>query len=102
MSNASSINESLRLFFYEHKERYGSVRITQELYRQEITVNRKCLGRLLHELCLYTKGSRYKYKYYNCRRPVLTRPNLSHQYFQAKTKNETWLSNGESEFKISW
>ncbi|WP_243092068.1 IS3 family transposase, partial [Streptococcus dysgalactiae] len=68
----------IKAIFYEHKERYGSVRITQELFTQELFtqelftqelcrrgmhVNHKRVGRLLHQLGLYAKGSRYNYKY---------------------------------------
>ncbi|PNM84345.1 IS3 family transposase [Streptococcus sp. FDAARGOS_146] len=88
-----TLKEIIKAIFYDHKERYGSVRITQELYRQGIKVNRKRVGRLLHKLCLYAKGSRYKYKYYNRRRSSLTRPNLINQCFQTKGKNEIWLGN---------
>ncbi|VHF56758.1 transposase [Streptococcus pyogenes] len=69
----------IKAIFYEHKERYGSVRITQELCRR------------LHQLGLYAKGSRYQYKYYNRRRSSLTRPNLVNQCFQATGKNKLWL-----------
>ncbi|VGR82639.1 transposase [Streptococcus pyogenes] len=58
----------IKAIFYEHKEHYGSVRITQELCRRGIHVNYKRVGRLLHQLGLYAKGSRYQYKYYNRRR----------------------------------
>ena len=86
-----ALKEVIKTIFYEHKERYGSVRITQELYRRGIRVNPKRVGRLLHQLGLYAKGSRYKYKYYNRRRSPLTRPNLVNQCFQASSKNKLWL-----------
>lgn len=81
----------IKAIFYKHKERYGSVRITQELCRRGIHVNHKRVGRLLHQLGLYAKGSRYQYKYYNRRRSSLTRPNLVNQCFQATGKNKLWL-----------
>ncbi|HER0849686.1 TPA: transposase [Streptococcus pyogenes] len=63
-----ALKEMIKAIFYEHKERYGSVRITQELCRRGTHVNHKRVGRLLHQLGLYAKGSRYQYKYYNRRR----------------------------------
>lgn len=86
-----ALKEMIKAIFYEHKERYGSVRITQELCRRGIHVNHKRVGRLLHQLGLYAKGSRYQYKYYNRRRSSLTRPNLVNQCFQATGKNKLWL-----------
>ncbi|HHJ7294795.1 TPA: IS3 family transposase, partial [Streptococcus pyogenes] len=86
-----ALKEMIKAIFYEHKERYGSVRITQELCRRGTHVNHKRVGRLLHQLGLYAKGSRYQYKYYNRRRSSLTRPNLVNQCFQATGKNKLWL-----------
>lgn len=86
-----ALKEMIKAIFYEHKERYGSVRITQELCRRGMHVNHKRVGRLLHQLGLYAKGSRYNYKYYNRRRSSLTRPNLVNQCFQATGKNKLWL-----------
>ncbi|MCB2839006.1 IS3 family transposase, partial [Streptococcus dysgalactiae subsp. dysgalactiae] len=56
-----ALKEMIKAIFYEHKERYGSVRITQELFTQELCrrgmhVNHKRVGRLLHQLGLYAKG----------------------------------------------
>ncbi|HEQ6608089.1 TPA: transposase, partial [Streptococcus pyogenes] len=48
-----ALKEMIKAIFYEHKERYGSVRITQELCRRGIHVNHKRVGRLLHQLGLY-------------------------------------------------
>ncbi|HHH5451436.1 TPA: IS3 family transposase, partial [Streptococcus pyogenes] len=50
------MKEMIKAIFYEHKEHYGSVRITQELCRRGIHVNYKRVGRLLHQLGLYAKG----------------------------------------------
>ncbi|HEP2272084.1 TPA: IS3 family transposase [Streptococcus pyogenes] len=86
-----ALKEMIKAIFYEHKERYGSVRITQELCRRGIHVNHKRVGRLLHQLGLYAKGSRYQYKYYNRRRSSLTRPNLVNQCSQATGKNKLWI-----------
>ena len=86
-----ALKEIIKTIFYEHKERYGSMRITQELYRRGIRINHKRVGRLLHQLSLYAKESRHKYKYYNRCRSVLTRPNLVNQCFQATSKNKRWL-----------
>lgn len=42
-------------------------------------------------MALYAKGSRYKYKYKNHKRPSLIHPNLVNQTFLATRKNIIWL-----------
>lgn len=42
-------------------------------------------------MALYAKGSRYKYKYKNYKRPSLIHPNLVNQTFLATRKNIIWL-----------
>lgn len=54
-------------------------------------MNHKRFDRLLHQLGLYAKGSRYKCKYYNSRHSSLTRPNFVNLCFQATGKNKIWL-----------
>ncbi|WP_457785374.1 IS3 family transposase [Streptococcus uberis] len=81
-----ALKEIIRTFFYDHKERYGSVRITQELYRQGIRGKRNRVYRLLHELCLYAKGSRYKHNYFNRRPSSLTYSNLIISAFKQDVK----------------
>ena len=76
-----ALKEVIKTIFYDYKEGYRSVGITQELYQREIKLNHKRVGRLLHQLGLYAKESRHKYKYYNRCRSVLTRPNLVNQCF---------------------
>ena len=56
-----------------------------------ITVNRKRIGKLLHQLRLSAKRSRYRHKYCNRRCSLVIRPHLIHLYFQTKAKNEIWL-----------
>ena len=67
------------------------VRTTKVLQERGIFVNRKRVGKLLHELGLYAKGSTYKYKYHNRKRPSLYHPNLINQTFKATEKNKIWL-----------
>ncbi len=68
-----------------------SVTEVYELPKNGLHVNHKRVGRLLHQLGLYAKGSRYKYKYYNHQRSSLTRPNLVNQCSQATGKNKLRL-----------
>ena len=83
--------EEIRRIFHEYHSRYGTIRITKVLNKKGIHVNRKSVGKLLHPMGLYAKGSRYKYKNYNKKRTSLSNPNLLNQVFQAEKKNKNWL-----------
>ena len=82
--------EEFRRIFHEHHSRYGTIRITEVLNKKGIHVNRKRVGKLLHQMGLYAKESRYKYKNYNKKRPSLSHPNLLNQVFKAEKKNKIW------------
>ena len=58
-------SEKIKSVFHEHKGRYGAVRITKVLHNTGILTNTKRVGKLMHLMGLYAKGSRYKYKHYN-------------------------------------
>lgn len=85
------LKEEITTIFQEHHGRYGAIRITKVLNKKGIIVNRKCVGKLLHQLGLYAEGSTYKYKYYNRKSPSLSRLNLINQTFKATEKNKIWL-----------
>lgn len=85
------LKEEIATIFQEHHGRYGAIRITKVLNKKGILVNRKRVGKLLHQLGLYAKGSTYKYKYYNRKSPSLSRPDLINQTFKATEKNKIWL-----------
>ncbi len=85
------LKEEITQIFHEHHGRYGSLRITKVLKERGIPVNRKRVGKLLHEMGLYAKGSTYKYKHYNRKRPSLSHPNLINQTFVATGRNKIWL-----------
>ena len=85
------MKEEIATIFQKNHERYGAIRITKVLNKKGILVNRKHIGKLLHQLGLYTKGSTYKNKYYNRKSPLLSQPNLVNQTFKATEKNKIWL-----------
>lgn len=85
------LKEEIATIFQEHHERYRAIRITKVFNKKEILVNRKRVGKLLHQLGFYAKGSSYKYKYYNRKSPSLLQPNLVNQTFKATEKNKIWL-----------
>ncbi|KOP63650.1 transposase [Bacillus sp. FJAT-21351] len=88
-------NEVLRAeiqeIFKEHKGRYGSLRVTKVLEKKGIKVNRKRVGKLMREMNLYAKGSRYRYKRYNKKSPSIERPNLLNQVFHTDGRNKIWV-----------
>ena len=85
------LSEKIREIFEEHKGRYGTIRITRALQNQGIKVNRKRVGKILHKMGLYAKGSNYKYKHYNRKRPSINTPNLLNQVFKTDAKNKVWV-----------
>lgn len=85
------LKEIIREIFEEHKGRYGSLRIAKVLEQREIHVNRKRISRLLREMSLVPKGTRYHYRKYNQKASVEGRPNLLNQVFITNAKNKIWV-----------
>ncbi|AQZ48414.1 transposase [Paenibacillus larvae subsp. larvae] len=77
--------------FNENKGRYGSLRITKALEKKGIKVNRKRVGKLIRQMKLYAKGSRYCYKRYNKKSSSIERPNLLNQVFHTNHRNKIWV-----------
>lgn len=85
------LKEEINQVFEEHKGRYGSIRISKVLSTKGIHVNRKRVARLMRELKLYPKGTRYRYKNYNKKTHSVERPNLLNQMFYTDKKNKIWV-----------
>jgi len=85
------LKEESSAILQKHHRRYGAIRITKVLNKKGIFVNRKRVEKILHQLGLYAKGSKCKYKYYNRKAASLSRPNLINQTFKATEKNKNWL-----------
>ena len=83
--------ETLIAVFHEHNGRYGAVRITKVLHNTVIMTTTKRIGKLMHFMGLYDKGSRYKYKHYNRKVASLSRPNINNQIFKATAPKKVWL-----------
>ncbi|MGX1460773.1 transposase InsO family protein [Bacillus thuringiensis] len=45
----------------------------------------------MHQMKLYAKGSRYRYKRYNKKSPSIERLNLLNQVFQTDQRNKIWV-----------
>ncbi|HDR6247699.1 TPA: IS3 family transposase [Bacillus cereus] len=85
------LSEEIQTIFEEHNGRYGSLRIKKVLEKKGIQVNRKRVGKLMRQMKLYAKGSRYRYKRYNKKSPSIERPNLLNQVFHTDQRNKIWV-----------
>lgn len=85
------LSTEIKKIFEEHKGRYGSIRISKVLKQQGITANRKRVSRLMRNMKLLPKGTRYRYKRYNQQSSSIERPNLLNQSFQTDDRNKIWV-----------
>lgn len=85
------LSAEIRKIFEEHKGRYGSIRISKVLAQKGITANRKRVAKLMRNMKLVPKGTRYRYKRYNQKSSLIERPNLLNQSFQTDGKNKIWV-----------
>jgi putative transposase len=81
----------IRKIFEEHKGRYGSIRISKALEQRGITVNRKRVAKLMRNMKLVPRGTRYRYKRYNQESSSIERPNLLNQVFKTDEKTRFGL-----------
>jgi len=85
------LSAEIQQIFEEHKGWYGSLRITKVLEKKGIKVNRKRVGKLMRQMNLYARGSRYSYKCYNKKSFSIERPNLLNQVFHTDQRNKIWV-----------
>lgn len=85
------LSTEIKKIFEEHKGRYGSIRISKALEQKGITANRKRVAKLMRNMKLAARGTRYRYKRYNQESSSIERPNLLNQLFQADGKNKIWV-----------
>lgn len=85
------LKKEIQQIFVENKGRYGSIRIAKVLNNRGIHISRKRVSRLMRELKLYPKGTRYRYKRYNQKSNAIERPNLLNQIFRTDKKNKIWV-----------
>ncbi|MCX7920539.1 MAG: IS3 family transposase [Clostridia bacterium] len=85
------LSTEIRKIFEEHIGRYGSIRISKVLEQKGIKANRKRISKLMRNMKLLPKGTRYRYKHYNQESSSIERPNLLNQSFQTDDKNTIWV-----------
>lgn len=86
-----SLKEAIKEVFDESKGRYGSIRIGTVLEQRGIHINRNQISRLMREMNLCPKGTRYNYKKYNQKNRGEKRPNLLNQMFVTDTKSRIFM-----------
>jgi putative transposase len=85
------LKEIIKEIFDDNKGRYGSIRIGKVLIERGIHANRKRISRLMREMNLCPKGTRYNYKKYNLKNRGEERPNLLNQMFLTDAKTKIWV-----------
>ncbi|MFT9494574.1 IS3 family transposase [Anaerosolibacter sp.] len=78
------LNTEIRKIFEEHKSRYESIRISKTLEQRDITANPKRVAKLMRNMTLILKVTRYKR--YNQESSSAERTNLLKQSFQTDGK----------------
>lgn len=82
----------IKACFVEHKQRYGSPRITSELREQGITCSENRVAARMKALGIQAKAKR-KYKATtNSNHSLPVAPNLLEQNFSAEAPNQKWVS----------
>ncbi|MGF7057920.1 IS3 family transposase [Brassicibacter mesophilus] len=81
------MKEVIKEVFDENKSRYGSIRIGKVLEQLGIHINRNQISRLMCEMNLCPKGTRYNYKKYSQKNRGEEISNLLNQMFVTNTKS---------------
>ena len=90
--NNANLDVHIRAVFAEHRSRYGSPRIAEELREQGTTCSENRVAQRMQTLGLRAKGKR-KYKATtNSNHTLPVAPNLLEQNFEAPAPNQKWVS----------
>ena len=81
----------IRAIHAEHKQRYGSPRMTDELKAKGINVNRKRVERLMREKGIAAIFPRKYRKTTDSEHQHAVAPNLLGQKFQAASRDRVWV-----------
>lgn len=85
------LRERISQIFYDHDSRYGSRRVCLQLHMEGVVVNHKVVARLMHEMGLFAKRPKHKYKSYH---GIIGKvaPNIIHRDFEASGPNQKWTT----------
>lgn len=86
-------SESKRVF-YEHKGRYGSPRIAQQLYDEGIETNKRVVAVLMRELNLCAKGFHHRKPSYGKEKAIeqVIKENLLNRQFNQSQIDAIWVT----------
>ena len=87
----SRVKEVIKEIFNRNKGRYGYLRITMELHRQNLSINHKTVKRLMRELELVCRVRMKKYNSYKGTIGEVA-PNLLERNFKADMPNQKWVT----------
>ncbi|MDU1036760.1 MAG: IS3 family transposase [Clostridium sp.] len=99
ISNKHMENKIAEIFNH-HKGRYGVRRVYRELLNQGYTINHKKVQRIMHELKLFGKRPKEKYRSYKGKVGKIA-DNLIDRNFKANRPFQKW-STDVSQFNFSW
>ena len=85
------LRERINQIFYDHDSRYGSRRVFLQLRLEGMTVNHKVVTRLMHEMGLFAKRTKHKYKSYHGIVGEIA-PNILSRNFGAVAPNQKWTT----------
>lgn len=85
------LRERINQIFYDHDSRYGSRRVFLQLRLEGVIINHKVVTRLMHEMGLFAKRPKRKYKSYHGVVGEIA-PNVLQRDFATSGPNQKWTT----------
>lgn len=92
LQRTQELDEMIEQIFYEHKKRYGSTRIFNELKARNIACTRRFVSKRMHALGLIPKAKKKFKATTDSNHNHAVAPNLLEQNFTANQANEKWVT----------
>lgn len=88
------LKETIKRVFHEHKGRYGSPRIAQQLYDEVIETNKRVVAVLIREMNLCAKGIHQPKSSYGRGKAVeeIAKENLLNRQFEQSQIDAVWMT----------
>lgn len=88
------LKENIKRVFYEHKGRYGSPRIAQQLYDEGIETNKRVVAVLMREMNLCAKGFHRRKSSYGRGKAIeeIVKENLLNRQFEQSQIDAVWVT----------
>ena len=94
----SDLKYQIKLIYHQHKGRYGYRRITLALRNLGLTINHKCVQRLMQSMKLKARIRAVKYRSYKGQVGKIA-DNILQRQFEADKPNQKWVTD-VTEFKV--